>query len=602
MKPPAGARTVDTAADTGPPIAVWVGGSTALQATEGTSDAVFEGLLHNADELRAELALPEAGPADLVLRGYSRWGVDVISHLRGAFALLVRDQRRQTAFCARDPVGIHPLFYANAGGSLLISTSIEALLQEPGVSRSVSRVALAEHLCNRWVDREATYFEAVRRVPPGHVLEASRSGERLRRYWDPAPRGESVEWVSEAELGRFDELFDQAIERCLGDGRTGIFLSGGLDSVSIAAVAAERCRSSGRPDPYALSLIFPHPEVTEEVVQRGVAAALGLPQVRMGLSEAVGNRDMLAAALELCRTWPAPPTGLWLPAYQSLGLEGRRRECTTILTGHGGDEWLTVTPTYAANLLSRGDLVGLYRLGQAHRRSFRMPLWRVIHSLLWRFGARPVLAGGAAAAMARVAPAALQARRRRQIARATPDWVAPDPALRQAVEQRALVEPGAQLGDFYLRELRESLDHPLVAMEHEENFENARRMGVRLAYPFVDPDLVDFLYRVPPELLSRGGRAKGLVRQTLSTRFPGLGFERQRKVVATPFVEPRLAEEAPRAWKAMGGTPALAETGIVDLPGVTRIVREASAPGVQKSALYSLWSILSVETWLRARI
>src|SRR3954453_8732960 len=95
----------------------------------------------------------------------------------------------------------------------------------------------------------------------------------------------------------------------------------------------------------------------------------------------------------MCRSSPAPLLSFWLPAYRALGVAGRERGCTTILNGGGGDEWLTVTPVYAADLLLARDLRGLYRLGQSLRRSFRVSPPRVTRNILWRYGAREVLAG-----------------------------------------------------------------------------------------------------------------------------------------------------------------------------------------------------------------
>jgi asparagine synthetase B (glutamine-hydrolysing) len=576
-----------------------VGGDQVVAAAEDECDVRFEGTLHNADELRRTLALGQAASAaEIVARGYGRWGAEVVARLRGEFGMLLCDQRRGSALCARDPIGIHPLFYAESAGQLLVSSSIQDLLDEPRVSTSVNRIALAEHLCHRWPDREETYFEAVRRVPPGHALEARGGGRRLYRHWEPVRAGEEVDWVDDDELERFDELFDRAVDRCIDGGRAGVWLSGGFDSVTVAAIAADRCRKLGWPDPHALSLIFPHPDANEEPIQRGVADALGLPHFLIGFFDAVGDRGMLAPALEMSRGWPAPLLSFWLPAYQRLGLEGRRRGCRTILTGGGGDEWLTVTPTYAADLLLALNLRGLYHLGQSHSRSFRMSRLQVARNLLWRFGARPVLTAG----IGRAAPWAVRARRRRSLAQSTPDWVAPDPAFRRALNERVEITPNPPRGGFYMSELRETLDHPLVSRQMEEVFENGRRIGARVLQPFLDADLVDFLYRVPPSLLNRGGYAKGLVREAVATRFPEHGFARKKKVSATGFSRPLLAAEGARIWGSMEGTPALVEAGIVDPDGVRRCIEEALALGAQGGYGYRIWDVLSLEAWLRPRL
>src|SRR5207253_11068065 len=118
----------------------------------------------------------------------------------------------------------------------------------------------------------------------------------------------------------------------------------GLDSVSVAAAAVEQTRTQGLPSPTALSLVFPQPEMSEEVVQRSVATQLGLPHIVRPFYDAVGKKKLLEPAIELSASLPSPLMNTWLPAFYGLGLEARRQDCRTILTGNGGDEWLTISP------------------------------------------------------------------------------------------------------------------------------------------------------------------------------------------------------------------------------------------------------------------
>src|SRR5829696_4668159 len=94
----------------------------------------------------------------------------LLEELRGFFALAVLDRRSGELICARDPLGVHPLFYARAQDGLFVSPSANTLAAQPGVGSALSRAALADALCRRWPDRQQTFFEEVRRVPPGHLL------------------------------------------------------------------------------------------------------------------------------------------------------------------------------------------------------------------------------------------------------------------------------------------------------------------------------------------------------------------------------------------------------------------------------------------------
>lgn len=539
----------------------------------------------------------EGSPSEHVLDLYLRKGEGAFESLRGEFALAIQDSPNDTFLAARDPVGIYSLFYAEAKGETLVSTSIDGLLARPGVSGELNRAALADHLSNRWPDPGETYFEAVRRLPPGHVLKVRNGAGSTYRYWNPAPADGELTWVERTELDRFDELMEQAVVRALELGPSGIFLSGGLDSVSVAAFAADMCRRSGRPDPLALSLVFPDADANEEPVQRGVAADLGLKQVLLPFEDAVGG-PLLETALEPVADWPAPMSNIWFPAYRELTMEGKRRGRRVILTGGGGDEWLGVTPFLAADLMRRLDLRGFLHLWRTMHQSFHLPRRFALRRLLWAFGLRQLLAASAA----RYAPPVLRAYRRRTQRARTPDWVAPDPELRREILARAYasVEPLREQ-DFYGREGQLTLDHALVSMEMEDLFEQSKRTGVPVRMPYWDADLVDFLYRIPPEFLTETGRQKGFVRQLLQRRFPDLGFDRQRKVLATNFFASVMYDEAPAVWEKLGGASTLAEVGIVDKSGVSFYVNEVlkgSSPG----ELTRVWMLISVEKWVRSRL
>lgn len=511
-----------------------------------------------------------------------------------------------TLLAARDRLGSYPLFYAETAGDLCLSNSIEALLAEPDVPDAVNVLAVADHLRHRWPVRDETYFEAVRRVPPGHAMLVKDGSCRISRYWDPAPSG-AVDWVQADELDRFDALFEDAVDRCLVHGPAGIFLSGGLDSVSVAAVAAASCRRRGHPYPWALSLSFPDPESNEEPRQRAVAAALELPQVVMAWEDAVAPAGLVPAALDLNAVSPAPLLNLWMPAYDRLALQGRARGCSVILTGNGGDEWLSVSPYYAADLIRNFDVRGLYRLFHEHRRSHRVASLLYLRNLLWRFGARPLLVDRAKRALSR-SPSLLRDVQARRMGSRIPEWLAPDPELRRSLVERSLethTTRELRTSDrrhprIYIREMRSGMDHPLVAMELEELQEQGRRLGVRVLQPFWDATLVEFLYRTPPALLNRGGLAKGLVRETVARRFPKLGFETQRKLTATRFARSVLLHEGGQAWQDVRGATALGEAGIVDTRAlnqkVDRVLRDP-----ESREFHVVWDVLALETWLRTR-
>jgi asparagine synthetase B (glutamine-hydrolysing) len=583
-----------------------IGGTPPQEATEDVYRVVFEGWLYNRAELEAVAGVPSTvDDALLILRVYRALGEGVVDRIKGRFVLLIWDGARGELICVRDPLGSYPLFYAPRDGEVLLSTGIEDLVRQPGVSAALNRVVIAEHLCSRLSGIEETYYEAVRRVPQGHLLSWGAGEPQARRYWDPVPAPGSDDWIGEEELEQFDQILEQAVGRCLEMGPPGIFLSGGLDSVSIAAMAADLCEAREVPAPWALSLVFPHPDTDESKTQRAVAAQLGLPQVLIGYDEAVAPAARVEAAVEGSRDAPAPLVGIWPPAYWRLAAEGKRRGCQVILTGGGGDEMLLTSPYVAADLMRRFEVGGLWRLyRQSWRSSSRSPL-SIAKSVFWSNSARLLLVRNARRVRGSVAQSVLRERWRRQIAEGTPPWVRPDPQLRSELEARAIEEAASwppASGSFLDSENRSYLDNPVNSIEMERLFEEGRRVGIPIVEPYWDADLQEFLYRVPPELLASSGRTKGLVRAMLARRFPTLGFERQRKVVGTAFAFDTFHSELPIALRAIGGARALADLGLVDRHKLDEaVVRFASSPSEHWRG-NSLWHVLSLEAWVRPRL
>jgi asparagine synthase (glutamine-hydrolysing) len=572
-------------------------------ASDARAAVVFEGRLDARDELARELGSSATlGDAELVLAAYHRWGRRFPARLRGAWAIVLLDGRTGGILATRDRLGIYPLHHTRAGGATLFATSPALLLAHPRADATLHRAVLAEILCYRFLDVRETAWAAVRRVPPAHLWErpadAATGDERIERYWDPGTAG-ALAGPPEELTARFDELLDRAVGRCLEEGPAAIFLSGGLDSVSLAAVAAAQSEATGAPPPFALSLVFPDTEAHEAPVQRAVAEGLGLPQILLGFEEASGAGNPLIAAARTSRSFPAPVLTPWRAAYLRLGEEIRRQGRAGVITGHGGDEWLGVSIYLAADYIRRGDLAGLRRLWRTRRRSFRLTAARSAYYVLWLYGLRPVLAAAAVRALGRAAPRVVRVRKRRHLERTTPAWVAPDPDLRAELLRRGEeLLPDPPRGDFYQRANLDSIAHVQSTWEIEEIFESARICGAPLFAPFLDSELVEFLYRVPPELLSAGERTKGLVRNALSRRFPDLGFERQLKVAATPYFRSLVAEQGPAALAEAGGLPTLSEVGLVAPGAGSAIIRAIADRPRHETA--RLWFALSVEQWVQS--
>jgi asparagine synthase (glutamine-hydrolysing) len=583
-------------------IAADPGAETPAHASHEGSEVVFDGVLYDERKGAAFGAiLTGQTAAQLVLGRYMCDGPAVLQTLKGSFALVMRGEDG-TVHAARDPLGTWPLFYADAGSTVVFSTSVDALVRHRGVASDINRVMLAERLLGRWpCPGDDTYFEAVKRLAPGRALRISRGRRDVYRHSHPLGDVDVFHWTDVDQLGRLDEVIRQAVARCLQLGPSGIFLSGGVDSCTTAVAASDLCHESGRPTPIALSLLFPGSE--EEPIQRGVAAQLGLTHVALAIEKAAGALGLLPTALATSRVWASPLLSPWQPGYQRLGLEARERGCRVLLTGDGGDQLLGADDRHAADLLRTRQFRNLYRFW-SRASGVRKPgaaakltaiLW------LWKSAAAPIARRTSRETLRRGAPRLLNGLRARKVASMTPDWVAPDPELRRQLDRRAKARSVWREGaSDKIADPLDVFELPQLWLGLEELFEIGRHMGVRLGQPFWDLDVVRLLAATPPDLLVQGG-SKGPARDRLRARFPELGFDRSYQADSSLALRSILKAEGPAAWASLGGTPMLSGLGVVDGPKLGAMI-ELGFGDSQLRQAHLIWDVLVVESWLQGRM
>lgn len=223
------------------------GGHQPMSNEDGTAWIVYNGEVFNHASLRP--ALEQAGhtysshcDTETILHAYEEHGERCVESFRGMFAFAIWDSRRQTLFCARDRLGIKPLYYYWDGTLFAFASEIKALLEHPGIPARLDSAQLPEYLAFGYTSGEQTMFEGIRKLMPGHTLtletRAERPEPRPRSYWDvPAPErgGEKRserEWIEETR----QRLEDSVRTRLMSDVPLGMFLSGGVDSAAIAAL------------------------------------------------------------------------------------------------------------------------------------------------------------------------------------------------------------------------------------------------------------------------------------------------------------------------------------------------------------------------------
>ena len=306
---------------------------------------VFNGEIYNFQELKAELAAGGAtfasrGDTEVVLQAYARWGEAAIGRLRGMFALAIWDAASRTVLLARDRLGIKPLYtcVVSRGGApaLAFASELRALLATGLVDRRLHRGGLESYLWNGFVVGPDTLVAGVHLLPAGTLARVDPGAVRLepRRYWqlprEAGPTRASARDGGDA-VGRLRASLQSAMrQHLLADVPLGIFLSGGIDSSAIAAMAVAQAGSPGAVRTFNVS--FDEAAFDESRHARAVAGALGTQHtdVRLTQAEFAANLDGALAAID-------QPTFDGINTY-FVSRAVRQAGITVALAGTGGDE------------------------------------------------------------------------------------------------------------------------------------------------------------------------------------------------------------------------------------------------------------------------
>jgi len=221
-----------------------------MTSPEGSYSVTYNGEIYNFTELRHRLEergyrFKSHSDTEVVLYAYMEWGPDCLQYFNGMFALAIWDKTRQELFLARDRYGIKPLYYAFYGNSFVFASEQKAILSNETAKRNIDLEALLEYFTFQNIFTDKTLIKEIKLFPAGHwarlALGETTRHLKMNRYWDfhfrePDTHASEHEYVEE-----LDRLFCQAVKRQLvSDVDVGAYLSGGMDSGSITAIAASQ--------------------------------------------------------------------------------------------------------------------------------------------------------------------------------------------------------------------------------------------------------------------------------------------------------------------------------------------------------------------------
>jgi asparagine synthase (glutamine-hydrolysing) len=311
-------------------------GDQPLSCDHGRFWAMQNGEIYNYVELRAELLalgrrFRTTSDTEVVANAYAEWGVGCLDRFNGDFAIAVWDRERRELLLARDRFGVRPLFLATLAGATCFASEIRALLRHPRASRALDPVGIADTFTLWGGLPDHTAFAGVRELAPAHYVIVGPDGAGPQtRWWDlcfepsDAPAADLVDELDAA-------LVDATRLRLRADVPVATYLSGGLDSSAVAAIAA---RQLGTETLFAFGVGFRDPHFDESGEQDAIGRALGTAFHRTTVdAAAIGAafpRVVELAEKPLLRTAPAPLLAL-SRSVRDAGLK-------VVLTGEGADE------------------------------------------------------------------------------------------------------------------------------------------------------------------------------------------------------------------------------------------------------------------------
>jgi asparagine synthase (glutamine-hydrolysing) len=564
-------------------------GQQPMRSARGNVTIIYNGELYNFHELRSELeargyVFRSHSDTEVVLAAYEAFGHDMLARLEGIFALAIWDGRNNSLFLARDQFGVKPLYWSTSPQGILFASEIKALLAWKGMDRRVDPVALQHYLTYLYCPASRTPFLNVKKLEPGKAMIV-RNG-RLERHWRyyalPYDQPIAVIGANEAKHAVRDALAASVRRQMLSDVPVGAFLSGGLDSSAIVALAREHAERPLRCFSIALesSRLAAEGQPDDLPYAQAMARHLGVPLDVVAVKSDVINRfDEMIWHLDEPQGDPAP-----LNVYFISKL-ARENGIKVLLSGAAGD-----------------DIFSGYRRHVA----LNYEKW-------WRW--LPAPGRRLLRDISQALPAGIPVTRRlRKVFSAALleddarlahyfTWIPPDIAAR-------MVGRGADPADAPLLEALADIPAdtaPLNKMlyletrfflaDHNLNYTDKMGMaaGVEIRVPFLDRNLVALAARLPVQFKQRGASGKWILKEAMRDLLPDALIDRPKAGFGAP-VRQWLRGELSPMLDAMVAKGSVLE-GHMDIEALSAIV-QADRAG-QIDAAYPLFAALSVESWLR---
>jgi asparagine synthase (glutamine-hydrolysing) len=548
----------------------------------------FNGRLDNRDEL-IDL-LYERGGADaaglpdsaIVIRAYEHWGLDSVEHLRGEYAFALWDRRERRLVLVRDALGTRTLYYSWNGRTCVAASELHQVLLHPFVSLSPNEGMIGEYLCGLLYQKDETLFRDVRRLAPGEMAVVDAGGFRLRRYYEPQPQ-KVIQYRNPDEyVDHFLDVFGQAVRsRMRAIDGVGAQLSGGLDSSTVVGVAQSlRRRGEFSDDRFeTFSLCFDDPACDERKYFEAVIDMCGVDA--HVLKPHPLDMATLVSVIRRYRNFGEHPTSaIQWSVYSRM----RERGLRVLLSGLGGDEQLSGSDQYYADLLWEwriGELVRKYRTDRAFRILPGNPFLLLLRRAVWP-----------------LTPMRDWARRFIFVPRMPPSSIEPEFARRIGLPERirAGMMPRIPRGmSFAQRFIYECLTMPWTVQVLENVERSASAFGCEYRHPFFDRRVIEFIMALPEEQRCDGEYAKVIVRNAGRRILPEIVWNRGDKAEFTSVVSD-FFKRSP--GESLFRNLVIESYGWINGDEVRRMYQRASNDWRCREAPI-LWQTMEMDLWCR---
>jgi asparagine synthase (glutamine-hydrolysing) len=563
-----------------------------LWSTSGHCAVLFDGRLDNRDELLSALRMDtvarHSSDATIILRAYDEWAEQLFSRLLGPFALVIYDVVKQRIICGRDPLGDRGLFYFLDRRLLLVASEEQALLTASSVSCDLDETTLALYYAMRVPSDGRTFFKDVRELRPGHCMIVTADTVKNWRYWDVDPE-KRLYYSSDAEYAEhFRWLLDKSVERCLRTSeQSAVMMSGGLDSGSIAALAARQLANHEQPKCLlAISWIFNKFVTCDE---------------RSYINSLVERFNLRAIQFDADNDWPRldifPPEAHdagcpYINPYHRLKGRlyqiARDNDVRVMLTGEFGDELYSGAEDWLLDLLlERRFSEAQHEFSETVRkfgpwrfltsRSFRRLVGQLIDYLP---GLRPLML--ARNRSRQKYPPWLSSYACKQLADVNDRWPPSTDQARRPSQHRQILGMygalGASLGNS-----------------------KSNRFGIELRHPYRDRQLVEFMLAVPAHQFYRRQRYKHVLREAMANLLPADILNRIEPTSLRPLYKYGLKQSVWPNIQTLLHDPEITWRRFIQPDWFAKAMEERVDGNLKGPQALLPWRSLSLERWLAMR-